>query len=255
MRPSGLASGLIASLAVPAVVPMVAFADVAPATAPYQTPSEKLLIDARSATTWTDGKTDVAQLEGPVKIELDRATLTARQAVVWIAPDPESKTGGRHVTVALVGDAKVVQTNATRSGERMLVTTDVAGKIQLRAEDRVSRDASDTALFRAARAMLPEPAPATEPRPAVGAPSGRSPSGQPAGGDGARTAAPPAAGRAAGDAPDEPRHGRPTRGRRPRVARHAPRGSVHRAGRRRTAGGGARAGAVQRAGTGDRRHA
>ena len=41
-----------------------------------------------------DGE-DVAQLEGPVRIDLDRATLSARQAVVWLRPDPESRTGGQ----------------------------------------------------------------------------------------------------------------------------------------------------------------
>lgn len=130
-------------------------------------PSEKLLIIAKSVSTWSHGDADVALLEGPVTIELDRATLSAKQAVVWIAPDPGSRIGANRVQVALIGDARVRQGGATRSGDRIAVTAAVAGQIQLRADERVARDASDSPLFRDGAAMVgrgPAPAP-VEPAP------------------------------------------------------------------------------------------
>ena len=71
-----------------AVVATAAFAACpSPASAQYQAPSEKLLMTARSAVHLVAGPTDVVLLEGPVTIELDRATLSAKQAVVWITPE------------------------------------------------------------------------------------------------------------------------------------------------------------------------
>src|SRR4051812_2470319 len=58
-----------------------------PATAQNQ-PSEKLLINGKGAATWNEGATGIVQVEGPVVIELDRATLKAKQAVLWITEDP-----------------------------------------------------------------------------------------------------------------------------------------------------------------------
>ena len=52
----------------------------------YQAPSEKLQLTAKAASTWSDGATDVVQLDGPATIELDRAVLSAQNAVVWITP-------------------------------------------------------------------------------------------------------------------------------------------------------------------------
>jgi lipopolysaccharide export system protein LptA len=137
------------------------------ARAQYQAPSQKLVMSARSATTWSSGETDVALLEGPATVELDRATLTARQAVLWITPErgAAAAEGTRQVTVALIGDAKVEQKGMTRTGDRMIVTAQVQGKIQLRADARADRDASDTPLYRAASAMR-TPAAAAAPAPA-----------------------------------------------------------------------------------------
>src|SRR5579859_4327221 len=50
-----------------------------------QAPSEKLLITGKSAAIWSAKGTQVIQLEGPVTVTLDRATLSAKQAVIWLS--------------------------------------------------------------------------------------------------------------------------------------------------------------------------
>ncbi len=54
----------------------------------------------------------MVQLDGPVKIQVDRATLTAQQAVVWLTPDPRVE-GQQRAEIVLLGDAQVVQPEAT----------------------------------------------------------------------------------------------------------------------------------------------
>ena len=65
--------------------------------------------------------------------------------------------------VALLGDARVEQTaaGATRSGERMLVTAEVAGHVQLTTDENNARDDHDTPDYREADAMRAAPAPTT----------------------------------------------------------------------------------------------
>ena len=146
--------------------------------------------------------------------------------------------------MALLGDAKVRQpeSGVTRSGDRMLVTADVTGRVQLTAEENVARDQHDTAVYRDADAMrtrpeepaagrpAPPPAeltPATEPttRPDQPAPGNEAPA--PAGSDlvpptpaapasPAAPAAPAApvarpAGRTTSARPPAPPRGRPAR--------------------------------------------
>jgi lipopolysaccharide assembly outer membrane protein LptD (OstA) len=164
----------------PAIAALVAaaacFACPRHAAAQYQAPSEKLLMSAKKASSWSQAGTDIVMLEGPVKIELDRATLTAKRAVVWITPEPGANADGstkQRVEVALLGDAKVEQSTVgtTRSGERMLVTAEVAGHVQLTTEDEnTARDEHDTAAYREADAMRAEPAAA----PAATLPAGPS---------------------------------------------------------------------------------
>lgn len=120
-----------------------------PVHAQYQAPSDKLLITGKSATTWRTGDTDVLLLEGPVSIELDRATLSAKQAVVWLSPEP-GEPDRMKAQVVLIGDGKVVQGGAVRSGERMVVNASVAGQIRLTAADRAEKDASTSDLYRLA---------------------------------------------------------------------------------------------------------
>ena len=163
MRFSGLVIGLIAL----AVCVALAAAPL-PVHAQYQPPSERLLIRGRTASTWSEDGTDVALVEGPVVIELDRATLSARQAVVWLTPDPENPDDQR-AEVVLLGDAKVDQQDAQRSGERLYVTGAVRGPIRITAEDRQTVNRNTTPLYRTAvavrRASRPAPE-GVEPEPA-----------------------------------------------------------------------------------------
>jgi lipopolysaccharide assembly outer membrane protein LptD (OstA) len=139
--------------------------------AQYQPPSEKLQIVARSAATWAGEGEDVIQLEGPVTIETDRARLSAQRAVIWLRPStsPQAPPGTQRADIILVGDAEVAHLGALRTGPRLAVTAEVAGEVQITAQDRRAADLSWTPEYREAaalrRAALPRPTtgPATGP--------------------------------------------------------------------------------------------
>jgi lipopolysaccharide export system protein LptA len=123
-----------------------------PTFAQFDEPSEQLQISADTAATWDKAGEQVVSLEGPVKIVLDQATLTAKQAVIWLSRTPGP--GNRdQAQIALIGDAKVVQKDATRSGERLFVTVLVTGKIRFSAEARVDEDRSNTEIYAIAEGL------------------------------------------------------------------------------------------------------
>ena len=134
-----------------------------PLPAQYQPPSEKLQIIARSAATWAGQGEDVIQLEGPVTIDTDRARLSAQRAVMWLRPstEPQAPPGTQRADVILVGDAEVAHNGALRTGPRIAVTMEVAGNVQITAQDRRAADLSWTPEFREAaelrRSALPRP--------------------------------------------------------------------------------------------------
>ena len=154
---------------------------VARAAAQFQPPTEKLNIRTDAAFTWSDGSTNVVQLQGPVTIQTDQATLQAQQAVIWLTPIPGTILEQQRAEVALVGAARVQQGNVTRSGDRLFVTFPVRGTIRITAEQRLAQDQSDSELYQTAttiraaggRAPVPErggapvPAPAPAPAPDV----------------------------------------------------------------------------------------
>ena len=144
---------LAVALACPAAAAVVPLLLPAVARAQYQAPSETLQLVGKSAVTWAERDTDVIQLEGGVRLEFDHATLSADRAVVWLSPEPGPEAGRRKVQVALIGDAKVIQDGAVRSGPQILVNASVAGKIRLTAGDRADRDASASDLYRQADAI------------------------------------------------------------------------------------------------------
>lgn len=156
-----------------------------PASAQTQAPSEKLLIESKSAFIWSSGGTQVIQLEGPLTVTLDNATLSAREAVVWLSPVPNGAPGQQHAEFALFGDATVKQAVATRSGEQLFVTAEVLGDGQITAGQRVARNESDTPLFRRAQALRQEAA--TRP---VAVATGAQPVGSPLGPASQRTTRP-----------------------------------------------------------------
>lgn len=143
-----------------------------PTHAALEEPSERLLITANHAATWDRDGESVVALEGPVTIELDEATLSAQKAVIWLRAEPGDATRRQRAEIALVGDVKVTQRDATRGGDRLFVTSLVTGRIRVTAEARIEDDRSDTELYETALAMrranagaadgerAPEPAPA-----------------------------------------------------------------------------------------------
>src|SRR5690242_4266097 len=54
----------------------------------FDQPSEHLAIGSTAAATWDKDGESIVALEGPVTIELDQATLTAKRAVVWLKKEP-----------------------------------------------------------------------------------------------------------------------------------------------------------------------
>lgn len=164
-----------------------------PTHAALEEPSERLVINAAVAATWDQDGESIVALEGPVSIELDEATLSARRAVIWLRPEPGR--GGQprrqRAEIALVGDARVTQKDATRSGERLFVTSLVTGRIRFTAEQRIEDDRSDTELYEIAAALRganvgaaadgdAAPAPAPAPRQAEPIAPGVEPEPQPA---------------------------------------------------------------------------
>ncbi|HMB94725.1 MAG TPA: hypothetical protein VKK61_01665, partial [Tepidisphaeraceae bacterium] len=125
------------------------------AFAQYQPPSDYLTINADRASTWTDGPTNVVQLQGPVTIQTDRAKLTADRAVIWLTPVPNSVLDEQTAEIALIGNASVEQPQVTRSGDSLYVTTEVQGNIRVTANDRIAQNLSDSDLYHVASALRP----------------------------------------------------------------------------------------------------
>ncbi|MGD0462877.1 MAG: LPS assembly protein LptD [Tepidisphaeraceae bacterium] len=129
-------------------VPILA-ACVSPARAQSSSTSEKLLITASSAANWTDGPTNILQLQGPVSIVTNDVSCSAKQAVVWLAPAPGGLLQEQEVDIVLIGDAtlRASDNHLTRSGARLLVNLIVRGTIQLSAASKVAQDLSQSPLF------------------------------------------------------------------------------------------------------------
>lgn len=123
--------------------------------AQVQSPSEKLDISAREAFTWSHGGSDVLLLRGPVTISLDRATLSADNAAVWLTPTPNGANGEERAEFVLLGHSQVKHTDvATITGENRVVTAEVlAGGVKITADQRVAQDMSQDPLVRQADAL------------------------------------------------------------------------------------------------------
>jgi hypothetical protein len=136
----------------------------ASAAAQFQPPSERLIVRTDRALSWTDGRTVVLQVEGPVAIETDRATLSARAAVIWITPSRGRVLDEQTIEIALIGSAVLRQPTEQllRTGDRLFVTTQVRGNVRVVSEERLTRNASHTALYQQAARMRPLGGPAID---------------------------------------------------------------------------------------------
>ena len=141
---------------------LVGLADRAGAQA--SPPSESVKINAPKAWTWKEGQTDLLQLQGPVTIELDRTKLSADQAVIWLTPAP-GLAGQQQAEIALLGHARLEQQGIVRSGGELFVTARIAGAVQLTAEQRLTANQSQTALYRQAGALRAAQGPGVRPKP------------------------------------------------------------------------------------------
>jgi LPS transport system D len=119
------------------------------------TSSDRLMVDCTSAATWSEGDTDIAQLDGPVTIRLDRIRATAKRAVIWLSPQTGPVIARERAQIALIGDAAIEQPaeGITRSGPILYLDVSIRGEIRLSADVRVARDESDTPLYRQADAL------------------------------------------------------------------------------------------------------
>jgi hypothetical protein len=145
-----------------------------------QPPSDRLLVDATLAYTWTDGDVDIIQLQGPVNIRLDRMQLQADGAVIWLTAEPGLVIGQERATIALIGNASVKEPvrGITRSGDQLLVSVAVRGDILITAVQCVTGDQSQTPLYAQAAQLRAASAPtaASEEQPLQ--PITESPSGE-----------------------------------------------------------------------------
>ncbi|HWP39564.1 MAG TPA: hypothetical protein VNL70_01470, partial [Tepidisphaeraceae bacterium] len=130
---------------------------VASVKAQYQPPSDYLLISADRAYTWTEGSTNVVQLQGPLTIQTDRALLSADRAVIWLTPVPGTVLDQQRAEIALLGNARLEQPQqqVLRSGQVLFIETQVRGTIRITANARIAQNLSDTDLYRDASSLRP----------------------------------------------------------------------------------------------------
>ncbi len=133
-------------------------------------PPDSIVLTAAKAIAWDEGKTSVVELQGPVKIEVDRARMSADNAVVWMTPDPSGT--GETVQIALLGKANLKQEGVLRLDRQLLVSpVRIIGAIRLLAARVDSRDDSSDLYKQAiglrerksAASSQPATMPATEP--------------------------------------------------------------------------------------------
>ena len=120
-----------------------------------QGPSDTLAINGDSASNWQEDDTTVLQVQGHVTITTDDATMTADNAVIWIKTDPGAIVGEQMAEFALIGNAKIVHGQATRSNDELYITEQIRDQISFYGE-RIARDASDTDIYKQASALRPQ---------------------------------------------------------------------------------------------------
>jgi lipopolysaccharide export system protein LptA len=120
-----------------------------------QAPSDTLAINGDGATTWNDGQTSIIQVQGHVVITTDDATFSADNAVIWIGPKPNAVLDEQLAEISLVGNAKIVNGQATRTNEELYATEEIRGHITFFGE-RMTHDSSNTDVYKQAQALRPQ---------------------------------------------------------------------------------------------------
>jgi hypothetical protein len=145
---------------------------------PAALPADSLVMKCSRAQLWDQGDTSVAELFGPVKLELDHTKMSAENAVVWIGPNPGGAPNSHRVQIALIGHAQLQQQGVLRFDRRLLVKATLTGDLQLIGNRNAGADESsplylDAAGLRAGRASTSNPAsqPTTTTAPAATEPT------------------------------------------------------------------------------------
>lgn len=119
----------------------------APLCAQYQAPSQSLSLSAADATTWTQAQTNIVQLKGNIRIDLDDTVMSAQNAIIWIHRATGEGTQPQQIEISLIGDAQLTQGQITRSGPVLFVTASVEGRIQLASDQRHAQNLEQSALY------------------------------------------------------------------------------------------------------------
>lgn len=123
--------------------------------AQYEPLADQMMIEGKRAATWAEEQSNVVQVEGPVRITLDKTTLTAGGAVIWMTPLRGLYIDQTRVEIALVGEARIDAPNGImRSGPRLFVTARVRRNIRMAAERAVGEQ-RQTPTYQQAAAMRP----------------------------------------------------------------------------------------------------
>lgn len=126
-----------------------------PAQAQTVSYSEKLLIHANSASSWTAGNTNIVQLQGPVVITMDNVKCSADQAVIWLTPSPDGLLAEQQADIVLLGHAELEarDNHLTRTSGTLLVNTVVRGAIELTVASKLSEDLSQSPVYMQAQSV------------------------------------------------------------------------------------------------------
>jgi hypothetical protein len=145
-------------------------------------PADSLLIKCARAQLWDQDKISVAELTGPVNLELDHTKMSADNAVVWIGPNPGGPVNSHRVQISLIGRAQLQQAGVLRLDRRLFVTAVVSGDLKLIGERASGADESsplyqDAAAVREGKPSTTNPAtlPTITPAPVEPALGGISP--------------------------------------------------------------------------------
>lgn len=133
---------------------IVALLLMQPAWGQVATPtSDTLDITADRVLTWADGSTQILQLEGPIQITIAGAVLRADRGVIWLSDVETGIFDARQAEIALIGNASITQGDAVRSGTNLIATVTVRDRVRMTANQRLTRDASDSDLYQLAQEM------------------------------------------------------------------------------------------------------
>lgn len=120
-----------------------------------EAPTDFLQINSDTADTWNDGTTQFIVVPTPVVIKTDRATFSAKSAVIWFSRVEQSVLNRQRAEIALIGDAKIEQGAIVRTGDRLFGSTIVGGPVRLTVENRHVVDSRESDLYKNASQMRP----------------------------------------------------------------------------------------------------